>query len=98
MNRDTTPQDMLGHADAIAKAMVKDMPEDEAIQMVRDFISVLADWQPTIANLSEDPTMLAITSLATTKLFELAFVKAYGYSARQVEAREAIEKALGDQS
>lgn len=98
MNEDSTVRDMIDHAHSIAKVMVDDMPEDEAILMVRDFISILADWQPTIKAQLDDPTMLAITSLATTKLFELAFVKAYGFSERQIAAREAIKKVFGDQS
>lgn len=95
MNEDFNPQEMIDYAEGVANQMIEDMPEEEAVLMVRDFIGVLADWQPSVAEHRGDPTMLAITSLATTRLFELAFVKAYGFSAKQLEAREAIEKALG---
>ncbi len=89
------PQEMVTYANDLALDMALDMPEEEAVMMVRDFIGVLAEWQPSVAEHVGDPTMLAITALATTRLFELAFVKAYGFSAKQIEAREAIEKALG---
>lgn len=92
------PHDMISHANSIAKQLHHEMPDDECVLMVRDFISVLADWQPAVAAQLDDPTMLAITALTTTRLFELAFVQAYGYSAKQVQAREAIKKALGDES
>ena len=95
MNEEFNPQEMIDYAQDVANQMIEGMPEEEAVLMVRDFIGVLADWQPSVAEHLGDPTMLAITSLATTRLFELAFVKAYGFSAKQIEAREAIAKALG---
>jgi len=98
MSQDFDPLDMIHYAEKIAAEMVQEMPDEEAVTMVRDFVSVLADWQPAVAAQRDDPTMLAITALSTTRLFELAFLKAYGYSERHVQAREAIEKALGEQS
>ena len=98
MSDSFTPHDMIDHANSIAKRLHLEMPDDECVLMVRDFISVLADWQPAVAAQLDDPTMLAITALATTRLFELAFVQAYGYSEKQIQAREAIEKALGGDS
>lgn len=95
MSKDFDPTEMLDYADDVAQQMIEGMPEEEAVLMVRDFIAVLADWQPAVAEHRGDPTMLAITALSTTRLFELAFLKAYGFSAKQIEAREAIEKALG---
>ena len=95
MNEEFNPQEMIDYAQDVADQMIEGMPEEEAVLMVRDFIGVLAEWQPSVAEHVGDPTMLAITALATTRLFELAFVKAYGFSAKQLEAREAIEKALG---
>ena len=77
--------------------MIAGMPEEEAVAMVRDFIGVLVDWQPNIAEHREDPTMLAITALSTTRLFELAFLKAYSFSAKHIAAREAIAKAFGQE-
>ena len=94
MSEEFNPQEMIDYAQDVANQMIEGMPEEEAVLMVRDFIGVLAEWQPSVAEHLGDPTMLAITALATTRLFELAFVKAYGFSAKQVEAREAIEKAL----
>ena len=98
MNEEFNPQEMIDYAQEVADQMIETMPEEEAVLMVRDFIGVLADWQPSVGEHLGDPTMLAITSLATTRLFELAFLKAYGFSVKQIEAREAIEKALGDLS
>ena len=89
---------MITYADRIAKDMIESMPDDQAVLMVRDFVRVLAEWQPAVHDQLDNPTMLAITALSTTKLFELAFLKAYSYSAKVVEVREAIEKVMGDQS
>lgn len=96
MNDDFRPSDMIDYAQDVADQMIAEMPEEEAVLMVRDFISVLASWQPAVAEHRDDPTMLAITALSTTRLFELAFLKAYSFSAKQLEAREAIEKAFGE--
>ena len=98
MTQDFNPKDMIAYADKIAHEMVEEMPDDEAILMVRDFIRVLAEWQPAVHSKIGEPTMLAITALSTTRLFELAFLKAYSYSEKHVAAREAIEKVFGEQS
>lgn len=98
MSDDFNPIELVEYADSVAYQMIAGMPEEEAVAMVRDFIGVLVDWQPNIAEHRDDPTMLAITALSTTRLFELAFIKAYSFSAKQIAAREAIAKALGDQS
>ncbi len=90
------PQEMVTYANDLALDMALDMPEEEAVMMVRDFIGVLAEWQPSIASHAGDPTMIAITSLATARLFEYAFQKAYRFSEKQIEARDAIKKALGE--
>ena len=95
MSDEFDPKEMIDYAQDVANQMIEGMPDEEAVLMVRDFISVLANWQPAVAEHRDDPTMLAITALSTTRLFELAFLKAYGFSAKQIEAREAIEKALG---
>lgn len=98
MNNDFHPQEMVDYAQDIASEMIQKMPEEEAVLMVRDCIGVLAEWQPAVAEHRDDPTMLAITALSTTRLFELAFLKAYRYSEKHLEAREAIEKAFGGDS
>ena len=98
MNESFNPQEMVDYAQDIASQMIREMPEEEAVLMVRDFIGVLADWQPSVAEHLGDPTMLAMTALSTTRLFELAFLKAYKYSEKHLEAREAIEKAFGGNS
>ena len=86
---------MVDYAEQIAREIVTNMPEEEATHMVRDFVRVMADWQPEVYRQLDDPTLLAITSLTTSKLFELAFMKAYKYSEKHVQAKEAIEKAFG---
>ena len=98
MTQDFNPQDMITYADKIAHEMVEKMPDEEAVTMVRDFIRVLSEWQPQVYEQMADPTMLAITALSTTRLFELAFLQAYTYSEKHIAAREAIEKVLGGQS
>jgi len=89
------PSEMVDYAEQIAREIVTNMPEEEATHMVRDFVRVMADWQPEVYRQLDDPTLLAITSLTTSKLFELAFMKAYKYSEKHVQAKEAIEKAFG---
>jgi hypothetical protein len=89
------PSEMVDYAEQIAREMVTNMPDKEATHMVRDFVRVMADWQPEVYRQLDDPTLLAITSLTTSKLFELAFMKAYKYREKHVQAKEAIEKAFG---
>jgi len=98
MTEDFNPAELVEYADSVAYQMIAGMPEEEAVAMVRDFIGVLAEWQPSVAEHRDDPTMLAITALSTTRLFELAFIKAYSFSAKQIAAREAIAKAFGQES
>jgi hypothetical protein len=98
MSDDFNPLELVEYAESVAHQMITGMPEEEAVAMVRDFIGVLSEWQPSVAEHRDDPTLLAITALSTTRLFELAFIKAYSFSAKQIAAREAIAKALGNQS
>lgn len=96
---DFNPSDMIEHADRIAQTMVEDMPEEEAVHMVQDYVRVMAEWQPEVyKNLTDDPVMLAITTLTTSRMFERAFLKAYGFTEKHIEARNAIEKAFGKSS
>jgi hypothetical protein len=91
-----TVEEMLAYSEGIAAQMVKDMDEEEAILMVRDFVSVMANWQPQIAAVGDDPVMLGISSLATAFLFQKCFKKAYLYTDKKVDAIEAIKAAFGE--
>ena len=99
MTSDFEPEEMLVYASKVASEMLEAMPDEEAVVMVRDFVNVMAKWQPeAYSKLNNDPTLVALTALSTATLFQKAFIKAYAYSERHVAAREAVEKALGDQS
>ena len=52
------PSEMVDYAEQIAREMVGNMPDEEAIYMVRDFIRVMADWQPEVYRQLEDPCLL----------------------------------------
>ena len=98
MTEDQTPlapQEMVSYAEEIAQTMFEEMAEEDAVLMVKDFVSLIASWQPdAYDSIREDPVALAVTTLTTAKLFQLAFVKAYKYGEKHVQATEAIENAL----
>ena len=91
-----TVEQMLDYSEGIASQMLQDMDEEEAILMVRDFVSVMANWQPQIAAVGDDPVMLGVSSLTTAFLFQKCFKKAYLYTNKKVDAIEAIKSAFGE--
>jgi hypothetical protein len=91
-----TVEEMLAYSEGVAAQMIKDMDEEEAILMVRDFVSVLASWQPQIAAVVDDPVMLGVSSLTVAFLFQQCFKKAYLYTNKKVDAIEAIKAAFGE--
>ena len=72
-----TVEEMLAYSEGVAAQMIKDMAEEEAILMARDFVSVLASWQPQIAAVVDDPVMLGVSSLTVAFLFQQCFKKAH---------------------
>ena len=99
MSQDFEPIEMLLHAEKVAEQMLDAMPDEEAVAMVRDFVQVMAEWQPrAYEEVGDNPSLVALTALSTASLFQKAFLKAYAYSEKHVAAREAVEKVLGDQS
>jgi len=93
-NPEKTAQEMVDYGEAVAMDMIQDMDPEECVVMVRDFCRVMAEWQPNVAALADEPVMLGITCLSTAKLFELAFKKAYTYTDKKVDAINAINKAF----
>ena len=93
-----TVQEMFDYAEDLSETMLSDMSDEDSIAMVRDYCSVMADWQPNIAERIADPAMLAIMCLCTTYLFRKSFKRAYNYTDKKVEAMEALKKAFGDES
>ena len=89
-----TVQEMLDYSENIAEQMLEDMDEEETTLMVRDFVAVIAQWQPNVAKYWDDPTMSAISCLATSFLFQKAFRKAYLYTDKKVDAINALKNAL----
>ena len=100
MSADPTPgatvNTMLDYGNQIAERMIAEMDEEEATQMVRGFIEVIARWQPNVAVHAGDPVMLGISCLATSYLFQMAFKKAYLYTDKKVDAINALKNALGE--
>lgn len=92
-----TVQEMLEYGDEIATQMLNDMNDDEKVAMVRDFVTVMAQWQPNIRIHSEDPMLLGISCLATTSLFQKCFRDAYLYTDKKVDAIQALKNALGEE-
>ena len=91
-----TAKEMVEYADILAEESLKGMTGEEAFNMVRNFCEVMADWQPSIKSLLDDPVMLGIHCLTVAELFRLAFVKGYGHTADRLDAVEAIKKAFGE--
>lgn len=90
------PQDLVDYAEKLAQTMIDDMSGEEAVEMVRQFCEVMANWQPNIAQNRDDPVLLGLHCLAAADLFKRAFVKGYVNTDRRLKAQEAIKKALGD--
>lgn len=92
----TTVNEMLEYSKELAIKMAEEMDEEEATLMVRDFVTVIAKWQPNVAVHSGDPVMLGISCLVTSYLFQMAYKKAYLYTDKKVDAINALKNALGD--
>lgn len=92
----TTVNNMLDYGDQLAEEMIAEMDEEEATLMVRDFVELIAKWQPNVAYHANDPVMLGVSCLATSYLFQKAFLKAYLYTNKKVDAIQAIENAFGE--
>ena len=91
-----TVHEMMEYGAQLAEAMIVEMDEEEATLMVRDFVSVIADWQPNVAIHADNPVMLGISCLVTSYLFQMAFKKAYLYTDKKVDAINALKNALGE--
>ena len=91
-----TAREMVEYAEILAEESLKEMSGEEAVNMVRNFCEVMADWQPNIRENLEDPILLGLHCLAAADLFKQAFVKAYTETDSRIKAQEAIKKALGD--
>lgn len=80
-----------------AQEKFESMSEEDCQQFVREFCSVICEWQPQIPTLmAEDEAMsTAIGCLLIAKLFPLAFSQAYVHTDKMVTASNALKKALG---
>lgn len=97
--RDFDPMDLVDYALNLAVEKHSEMSQEECVHMVQDFTRILSDWQPSIRQMKDTPSEainLAIGCLTLAELFHLAFCSAYSFTEKRIEAREAIEKALGD--
>ena len=93
-SRSHAPQEIIEAALELADLQIQDMDDDECILMVRSYVETMADWQPELARLGENPTDLALAVLTLNQLFLKAFKKAYSYTERRLEATEALERAF----
>ena len=73
---------------------IKTMDEEECIQFVRDFVTLMASWQPRQINVEGDSLKAAGVSLFLAKLSPLAFDKAYIHSDKLQTAKESITKVF----
>ena len=92
--RDKTVEEMLEYSERIAQDMLRDMDEEEAVHMVREFCHTMMQWQPEIEARKDSPVELGISCLATAELFRLAFAKAYTHIDKKVDAINAIKRAF----
>ena len=89
--------ELVKHAELLANEMLKEMPGEECVDMVRQFCGVMAEWQPNIKENINDPVLLGLHCLAAADLFKKAFVKAYAQTDKLIKAQEAIKKAFGEE-
>ena len=89
-----TAREMVEYAEILAEESLKEMSGEEAVNMVRNFCEVMADWQPSIKELLDEPVMLGIHCLTISALFRQAFVKGYNHTSDRIDAVDAIKKAF----
>ena len=90
-----TVNEIIRFGEANALQTFDGMSDEECLLMVRDFCGVMAEWQPYIASLADDPMLLGVSCLSTAELFKRAFARAYLYINKKVDAMDAIDKAFG---
>lgn len=76
------------------KAGLEQMPAEECLDFCRDFVELMAKWQPEQINPDDDVLKAAAFSIYLAKLFPLAFEKAYIHSDKVHSAKESIRKAF----
>lgn len=89
-------REMVRYAEILAEESLKRMDGEECVNMIRNFCQVMADWQPNIKELLDDPVMLGITCLSVAELFKQAFVKGYGHTSDRIDAIKSIKKVFGE--
>lgn len=94
MNNEFNPIELIEYSLKMAERQLDTMDDEECVAMVRSFTELMAEWQPEIAKLADQPVQLgiAVSSLAT--LFNLAFVRAYSFTEKKMAAQDALEKAF----
>lgn len=95
-----TPADAEDFCDGLIEAVLKDatakiddMEPEECIVFTRDFVKLMADWQPEAIDL-EDPTMSSAGSMLLSFMFPLAFTKAYRFTNDYLNAKKSLYKAM----
>lgn len=80
-----------------AAGKIETMSPEECQEFVREFCSVILEWQPQIPGLLEEDEAMstAIGCMMIAKLFPLAFNEAYVHTDKMVSASNALKKALG---
>ena len=94
MFNDQAPQELIKMASHLSEEQVDEMSDEECINMVRSYVELMAEWQPELGRLSDRPGDLALAVLTLNQLFNRAFVKAYDYTEKRIEATEALERAF----
>ena len=94
MFNDQAPQELIKMARELSLEQIEEMDDQECILMVRSYVELMAEWQPELGRLKDRPGDLALAVLTLNQLFNRAFIKAYGYTERRLEATEALERAF----
>jgi len=97
---DSASEFLAGFNEAIeqdAANKIKSMSPEACQEFVRDFCSVIVEWQPQIPGLvkKDEAMSTAIGCMMVAKLFPLAFSEAYVHTDKMVLASNALKKALG---
>lgn len=95
-----TPDEAEDFCDGLIEAVLKDatakideMDAEECIAFTRDFVKLMAEWQPEAID-PEDATMSAAGSMLLAVMFPIAFSKAYKFTNNYLNAKASLYKVM----
>ena len=75
-----------------ATRRIQDFTPEEATEFVQDFVACMHNHFPLMDKQTEDPVVLAYTSLLAAGMFQEAFIKAYTHAEQRVDAVERLNR------